>query len=129
MSGIFGIGVDIVETERIRQSIERHGMGFLNRIFTQAEQNYCGRMKNAEIHYAARFAAKEAVAKSFGTGFGKDLAWSDAEVFRKESGEPQIVLSGDGKRFAEENGIIKVMITLSHSDHYAVAQAIALMGN
>lgn len=126
MSSIFGIGVDIVETERIRQSIVRHGPSFLERIFTKAERDYCDRMKNYEIHYAARFAAKEAVAKSFGTGFGEDLAWADAEVVRKESGEPTIVLSGEGRRFAEENGIIRVMITLSHSDHYAVANAIAL---
>lgn len=117
-----------METERIRKSVERHGMAFINRVFTQGEQDYCGRMKKSEIHYAARFAAKEAVAKSFGTGFGKDLIWSDAEVVRLESGQPQIVLSGEGKRFAEENGIVQVMITLSHSDHYAVAQAIALMG-
>lgn len=126
MSKIFGIGVDIVETERIRQSIERLGSSFLDRLFTKAEQKYCDRMKKSEIHYAARFAAKEAVAKSFGTGFGKDLLWSDAEVVRLESGQPKIVLSGEGKRFAEENGISQVMITLSHSDHYAVANAIAL---
>lgn len=126
MSGIFGIGVDIVETERIRKSVERHGMAFINRVFTQGEQDYCGRMKKSEIHYAARFAAKEAVAKSFGTGFGKDLIWSDAEVVRLESGQPQIVLRGEGKRFAEENGIVQVLISLSHSDHYAVAHAIAL---
>lgn len=126
MSNIFGIGVDIVETVRIQQSIERHGTGFLKRVFSQAEQEYCDRMKKSEIHYAARFAAKEAVSKSFGTGFGKDLIWTDVEVIRKESGEPQIELSGEGKRFAEENGIIRVMITLSHSDCYAVANAIAL---
>lgn len=126
MSSIFGIGVDIVETERIRQSIQRNGPSFLERIFTKAERDYCDKMKKYEIHYAARFAAKEAVAKSFGTGFGKDFAWSDAEVVRKESGEPQIVLHGEGKRFAKENGIVRVMITLSHSDHYAVANAIAL---
>ena len=126
MSNIFGIGVDIVETERIRQSIVKYGPSFLERIFTKAERDYCDQMKKYEIHYAARFAAKEAVAKSFGTGFGENLAWSDAEVVRKDSGEPQIVLSGEGKRFAKENGIIRVLITLSHSDNYAVANAIAL---
>jgi len=129
MSNIFGIGIDIVETARIRQSIERHGVSFLKRIFTEREQKYCDRMKNPEIHYAARFAAKEAVSKSFGTGFGKDLEWTDVEVIRKKSGEPQIELKGEGKRFAEENGIVRVMITLSHSDHYAVANAIALVGS
>ena len=83
-------------------------------------------VKKPEIHFAARFAAKEAVSKSFGTGFGKDLGWKDVEVTRKESGEPQIELSGEGKRFAEEKGIVGVMISLSHSDHYAVANAVAL---
>ena len=126
MNNIFGIGVDIVETERIKQSIERHGSSFLKRIFTKAEQDYCDKMKLSEIHYAARFAAKEAVSKSLGTGFGENLAWTDVEVIRTESGKPLIELSGDGKHFAEEKRIVQVMISLSHSDHYAVANAVAL---
>lgn len=118
-----------METNRIQQSIERHGATFLERIFTEAERAYCDQMKKPEIHYAARFAAKEAVSKSFGTGFGKNLGWNDVEVIRKESGEPQVELSGAGKRFAEQNGIDRVLISLSHSERYAVANAIAMTGS
>ena len=83
-------------------------------------------MTESQIHFAARFAAKEAVSKCLGTGFGEKLGWRDVEVLRRDSGEPWIELHGVGRDYANEKGIARVLITLSHSDHYAVANAVAL---
>lgn len=123
---IFGIGIDVVETVRIQRSIERLGDRFLDRVFTHLEREYCERMKFPERHFAARFAAKEAISKSFGTGFGKDAGWTELEVLRRQSGEPYAVLHGAAKAFAERNRITEVMISLSHADHYASANAVAV---
>lgn len=123
---IFGIGIDVVEVERIGSSMAEFGERFATRIFTENERAYCNSQRRPEIHYAARFAAKEAIAKAFGTGIGKELGWLDMEIVRKESGEPALLLSGAGKAFAEEHGIAEVKISLSHAHHYAAANAVAL---
>ncbi len=123
---IYGIGIDIVETERIEDSIEKYGDRFLDRVFTRAEQEYCRRMKFASRHYAARFAAKEAIAKAFGTGIGADLSWNDMEILRDKVGKPYVVMSGDGAAFAGKVGISEIMISLTHSDNHAAANAIAI---
>jgi holo-[acyl-carrier protein] synthase len=123
---ILGTGVDIVETTRIADSVARHGQRFLDRVFLASEQAYCGKMAVPERCYAARFAAKEAVSKAFGTGIGVSLGWLDIEVCRKPSGEPFIVLHGTGAQTAAALGITELRLSLSHSDHYAVAQALAL---
>jgi holo-[acyl-carrier protein] synthase len=122
---IHGIGVDVVENARIRQSIERLGDAFLNRVFTPRERSYCDGMKFPAPHYAARFAAKEAIAKAFGTGIGKDLNWTDMEILRKENGQPYVVLAGNGKAYAERAGIGQILISLTHTDHYSAANAVA----
>lgn len=123
---ILGTGVDIVETARIASSLERHGDRFLARVFRDGERAYCGRMSNPAQCYAARFAAKEAVSKAFGTGIGAELGWLDVEVCRKPSGEPYVVLHGEGAKTATRLGITEIRLSLSHSDHYAVAHALAL---
>jgi holo-[acyl-carrier protein] synthase len=121
---IFGIGVDVVETQRIQQSIDRLGNAFLDRIFTPKERDYCDRMAHASRHYAARFAAKEAIAKAFGTGIGENLNWKDMEILRKPNGQPYVVMSGRGKQFMDSRAISGIMISLSHADHYAAANAV-----
>ena len=123
---ILGIGIDIVENDRIRTMLARHGERFLDRVFTEKEQEYCGRMRDSAPHYAARFAAKEAVSKALGTGIGEDVEWRDIEVVREESGRPSIVLTGSGAATAARLGVTEVMITLSHTEHYAVAQAMLI---
>jgi holo-[acyl-carrier protein] synthase len=123
---IAGIGIDVVEIARIGAAIERHGERFLQRVFTAGELAYCGRMKPAMGCYAARFAVKEAVAKAFGTGIGADLGWLDIDVRRKPNGAPYVVFAGAGARFANAHGITEVLVSLSHSEHYAVAQAVAV---
>ncbi|MGJ8671756.1 holo-ACP synthase [Rubritalea sp.] len=123
---IFGIGIDVVEIERIEESIEKFGDKFLNRIFTPAERAYCDAQKRPHVNYAARFAVKEAVAKSFGTGIGKELSWLDMSIQRASSGEPSVELSGAGKEFAEKHHIAQVKVSLTHAKLYAAANAVAL---
>lgn len=123
---ILGTGIDIVEIERIAASIARHGEPFLARIFTAGEREYCAAMRKPEIFYAARFAAKEAVSKAFGTGITAQVGWRDIEVRRKASGEPFVALHGEGAATARRLGIAEIHLSLSHSDHYAVAHALAV---
>ena len=123
---VLGIGVDIVENGRIATLLEKHGERFLARVFTDGERTYCSKMRDPAPFYAARFAAKEAVSKAFGTGIGKDMEWLDIEVRRADSGEPSIVLRGAGAAFAKTRGVERVLISLSHTEHYAMAQAMIL---
>lgn len=122
---IFGIGVDVVENHRIQQSIERLGDAFLNKVFTPREREYCDRMTFSHRHYAARFAAKEAIAKALGVGIGENLGWRDMEILRKPNGQPYVTVSGKGKQFMDSRSISRIMISLSHADHYAAANAVA----
>ena len=118
---VLGIGVDLVENARIEHSLERFGERFLRRIFTAGEIEYSQSMKYPARHLAARFAAKEAVSKAFGTGIGKAMGWKDIDVHRKPSGEPFLVLEGGAKKLAEERNVSKVSISLSHTEHHAMA--------
>ncbi len=123
---IIGLGTDIVEITRIGQMIERHGELFLQRVYTEAEIRYCQQRKESMQHYAGRWAAKEAVMKTLGTGFTRGVGWQDIEVANIRSGQPQIVLRGGAKEFAEKRGIDDILITISHCRSYATATAIAL---
>src|SRR4029077_16579022 len=118
---VLGVGVDIVETARIQHSLERFGERFLHRVFTQGEIDYCQSMKFPERHFAARFAAKEAASKAFGTGIGKSMGWRDIDVHREASGQPYVVLEGGAKQLAAERGVSAAWLSLSHTDHHAVA--------
>ncbi len=121
---IYGIGVDVVENARIQKSINELGDAFLNRVFTEKERLYCDAMKFKARHYAARFAGKEAIAKALGTGIGEHLHWKDMEILRRDSGEPFAILYGRGKEYAKRKCITKIMISLTHTDHYAAANAV-----
>ena len=121
---VIGIGVDLVECERIQHSLDRFGDRFLRRVFTDGEIEYSTSMKFPARHLAARFAAKEAVSKAFGTGIGKTMGWRDIDVRKKESGEPYLVLSGGAEDLAKERGVAKASITLSHTDHHAMAMIV-----
>lgn len=123
---LFGIGIDVVEVSRIEESIAEFGDKFLGRIFTEREREYCQKQKRAAIHYAARFAAKEAISKAFGTGIGKDVGWRDLEILRKLSGEPEVQLHGQARDFAEQKGVGDIKISLTHAEHYAAANAVIL---
>ena len=118
---ILKTGVDLIETQRVRDAIERHGNRFLNRIFTPQELTDCdGNYKSL----AARFAAKEAVSKLFGTGIGV-VRFKEIEIIRKGSGAPELRLYGSAVNLADEIGLSTWSISLSHTDEYAIAMVVA----
>jgi holo-[acyl-carrier protein] synthase len=123
---ILGLGTDIIEVVRIGEMIERHGEMFLQRVYTEQEIRYCQRRKSAIQHYAGRWAAKEAVMKTLGTGFSKGVGFRDIEVSALKSGAPVITLNGGAKEIARKLGIDSVLITISHCRSYATATAVAL---
>ncbi len=118
---VLGIGVDLVECARIQRSIDRFGDRFLHRVFTDGEIEYSMSMKFPARHLAARFAAKEAVSKAFGTGIGKAMGWRDIDIRKRPSGEPFLVFSGPAQELAVARGVASALITLSHTEHHAIA--------
>lgn len=123
---IFGIGIDVVEVERISAAIARHGEPFLAKIFTPAEREYCESRKTPAMHYAARFAAKEAVSKALGTGIGGNAGLHDLEILHDAAGAPKLHPSGAAQVFLNQHGISNIHISLTHSREYAAANAIAV---
>src|SRR5580700_9594071 len=121
---ILGIGIDLIEVERVRRSYEKFGERFVNRILRPDEIRYCLSHKYPAPFLAARFAAKEAVSKAFGTGIGARLGWRDIEIRRKESGEPYVVLHEGGGRLLEARKARAVLVSLSHTQAHAAAVAI-----
>ena len=121
---ILGIGIDIIEVARIAASYEKFGERFVNRILLPDEIAYCLSHKNPAPFLAARFAAKEAISKAFGTGIGAQLGWQDMEIRRKESGEPFVVLHGKGEKLFESRRAKRLLVSLSHTANYAAATAV-----
>jgi holo-[acyl-carrier protein] synthase len=121
---ILGTGIDIIEVARIAASYEKFGEHFVNRILLPDEIAYCLTHRRPAPFLAARFAAKEAISKAFGTGIGAHLGWRDMEIRRKESGEPFVVLHGKGQELFESRGAKKLHISLSHTENYAAVTAI-----
>ena len=121
---ILGIGIDIIEVRRIAASYERFGERFLKRILHPNEISYCLSHNAPAPFLAARFAAKEAISKAFGTGIGAQLGWQDMEVGRKESGEPFVILHEAGQKLLGERGAQRVLISLSHTQEHATAVSI-----
>jgi holo-[acyl-carrier protein] synthase len=126
---ILGHGIDIVETQRIRQLLAEHERRFLDRCFTSHEQDYCHRNPKRFVeHLAGRFAAKEAVLKVMGTGWRGGIAWTDVEIISEPSGQPRVRLSGECLRIARELGISRWHVSISHIETHATASAIGMRG-
>ena len=121
---IIGIGIDIIEVTRIASSCQKWVDRFEQRIYTQKERSYCGKPPLRYQRLAARFAAKEATFKALGTGLINGMQWTDIEVLPDELGKPMITLLNETKRYAETIGVSDQMITLSHTNDYAVANVI-----
>ena len=121
---ILGIGTDIIEVARIRDSYERFGDRFLHRILRPAEIDYCLSHKFPAPHLAARFAGKEAISNAFGTGIGKHLRWHDMEILKHESGEPFVVLHDLGLELLRARQGHHVLVSLSHTQAHATAIAL-----
>src|ERR1022692_1705011 len=121
---ILGTGIDIIEVTRIAESFEKFGERFVNRILLPDEIAYCLGHRRPAPFLAARFAAKEAVSKAFGTGIGAQLGWQDIEICRKESGEPFILLHDKGLELLAGRNARLVHITISHTATHATAMSI-----
>lgn len=121
---IVGTGVDLERVDRIRAAIERHGRRFLERVFTAGEIAYVeGRMRQPES-YAARFAAKEAAMKAFGTGWDHGVRWVDVEIVREDEGRPELRFHGKAAEIAAKLGCRAASVSLSHTSDNAIAQVI-----
>lgn len=125
---IVGVGVDIVEIDRIKRSIAEHGDRFLERVFTQRERDDAGDGPRRDEHLAARFAAKEAALKAIGTGWSKGVAWTDAEIRREASGKPTLHFSGRALEIATDLGADTFHVSLSHTESTAIAYAVLESG-
>jgi len=122
---IVGTGIDITEVERIAASIQRFGQRFLNRVYTPKEIAYCNsKSRGSTQSFAARFAAKEAAMKAIGTGLRRGVTWHDVEVGREPGGRPTIIFTGKAAEFAAKLGTRRVALSLTHTDHTAMAQVI-----
>lgn len=124
VSMLIGTGVDLVEVDRIAQSIERYGDRFLRRVYTDKEIAYCTRKRNSAESFAARFAAKEAGAKALGTGINNGVGWHDIAVGRLPGGRPELELFGAAKRRAEKLGVRTISLSLTHTSQVAVAMVV-----
>lgn len=121
---IVGTGLDIAEVPRIRESIERYGNRFLNRIFTEGEIGYCERKASRFESYAARFAAKEAGMKALGTGWSRGVRWRDIEVVRPKGQRPTIQFHGEAAAIATRLGTKNVALSITHTSEQALAHVI-----
>ncbi len=120
---LLGLGTDIIEVERVRGVIERQGERFLQRVFTEEERSYCAGMKHPHKHYAARFAAKEAVAKCFSTGIGAELGWRSVSIYHGERHQPLVRLDEAALKLLAQVGATDVHVSLSHTETVAMAVA------
>ena len=120
---LLGLGCDLIEVERIHGVLERHGERFLKRVFTDEERAYCESLKHPHKHYAARWAAKEAVSKTFTTGIGTHLDWTSVSIYHGTRMEPLVRLDDKARALLTEVGGTGVLISLSHTETHAMAVA------
>ena len=111
---VIGIGIDVIQNERIRDSLKTFGPRFLNRIYTEIEIGYCNNRADPGIHFAARWAAKEAAFKALGTGWAAGVTWKDVEIQRLPSGQPQLHLYGAALARASSMGASRFHVSLTH---------------
>jgi holo-[acyl-carrier protein] synthase len=121
---ILGTGIDLIEVARISSSYEKFGERFINRVLLPDEIAYCLSHKNPAPFLAARFAAKEAISKAFGTGIGAQLGWQDMEIRHKPSGEPFVVMQGKGAELFAARGAQRLHISITHTENYAAVMAV-----
>jgi len=118
---IIGIGIDIIDIDRVKRIADEYGDDMITRIFTEDEIEYCKSKANHEINFAGRFAAKEAFLKALGSGLRSGINWSDIEILRDEFGKPVLFLSGTAKKHTEKLRVVGAHLSISHTAEYAVA--------
>ena len=124
---VIGIGIDLIECQRVRDVLERHGDRFIERLLTPGETAYV-RLYHKDVipRLAGRFAAKEAILKVLGTGWRGKIAWRDMEILNDASGEPRVTLTAECERIADRLGIARILVSITHTPNYAAATAIGL---
>ena len=121
---VLGIGIDLVEVERIEESLARFGDRFLSRVYSEEERRYCMTKRKPAPSLAARFAAKEAASKALGTGINRGVAWRQIEVTRRPGEAPQLRLSAQAAERAERMGVARIVLSLTHTDRQAQAMVL-----
>ena len=121
---VTGVGVDIVDIERMRAALQRTPR-MLHRVFTEDERQWCDHRANPAASYAGCFAVREAVLKALGVGFGDGVSYNDVSVTHDDRGRPSAVLSGRAREIADEQGVVEVYVSISHTHEVAVANAVA----
>ena len=124
-----GLGIDIVELDRIRGVHERHPERFLDRVYTLAERQRALAMRDPTPFLAGRFAAKEAILKVLGTGLTGGISWQDIHVLREPSGAPRVALSGEALARARAIGLGRILVSITHGREHAIAQALGFRGD
>ena len=125
MANIIGLGFDVTDIPRIADALSRYGDRFMYRVFTDGEVDYCSRRRVPAMHFAGRFAAKEAAMKALGTGHSHGVLWRDVEVVRR-GGPPQLQLHGGAERRLLAIGGRRSLVTITHTDTLAMAQVMIL---
>ena len=126
---IYGIGIDLVSIKKMKKVIDRWGMTFINRVFTDNEIDFCLSRPKSPQAFASRFAAKEAFSKAIGLGMRKGISWRDIETFQQTSGKPDLKISGKSLSFCRQEKIIRWHITLSDEDGFSIAVVVLEKGN
>ena len=121
---MIGVGTDLIEVARVRGVLERQGERFIARVFTEEERAYCASMAHPYKHYAARFAAKEAVSKCFATGIGAELGWRSVSIYHGDRHQPLVRLDEKGQALLRQVGATQVHVSLSHTEAMALAVAV-----
>ena len=123
---VVGIGTDIIECHRIAEMMAKHDDVFIERVFTPHEIEYCSPRKAADQHFAGRWAAKEAILKSMGTGWAKGIRWTDLEIQTRPGGKPVVKIGGIAREICNDLGIAEILISISHTKEFATAFATAI---
>jgi holo-[acyl-carrier protein] synthase len=119
---VIGIGIDIIEIDRIKKSVDENGDKFLEKVYTPGELKYCLSKKNKYQHLAARFAAKEAIYKAISSNWDSELSWQDMEIVNTPNGMPEVKFKGNLEKFLSKDKDLK--ISMSHSRDYVTCVAI-----
>jgi len=121
---IYGLGIDLVENDRIEKMIQKWGEKFLCRVFSDREIEYCGRHAQAHIHYGARFAVKEAFLKAISLGLGRGVRLQEIEVVNEQSGQPALKLYGGAQDFYQSARITSAYLSITHTKKYSSAMVL-----
>jgi len=123
---IVGVGVDIIEISRFKEASKKWGKNFIDKVFTPREKEYSRNKKNSAQHFAARFAAKEAVFKAFGDEKDSIQKWTDIEIINDRNGKPTVVFHSSAEKLKKSRNVSDVMVSMSHCKDYAVANAVLI---